>query len=140
MFHASLQVYRYLVSASEVAPIQLCSVYAAHGGEPTFTNCTPDFTGTLDYIFLSGSSLRAVSLLEVPGPESADVIGGLPNHHHPSDHLPIGADFSVLQSPWQNMYFIELKWMVENNIWHMLSPPNVISLIIYAHPNGVILT
>ncbi|THU69518.1 hypothetical protein C4D60_Mb08t15240 [Musa balbisiana] len=92
-------VYRYLVSASEVAPIQLRSLYAAHGGEPTFTNCTPDFTGTLDYIFLSGSHLRAVSLLEVPGPESADVIGGLPNHHHPSDHLPIGADFSVVQSP-----------------------------------------
>ncbi|URE23329.1 Endonuclease/Exonuclease/phosphatase family [Musa troglodytarum] len=93
------EVYRYLVSASEVAPIQLRSLYAAHGGEPTFTNCTPDFTGTLDYIFLSGSRLRAVSLLEMPGPESADVIGGLPNHHHPSDHLPIGADFSVLQSP-----------------------------------------
>ncbi|URE23331.1 Endonuclease/Exonuclease/phosphatase family [Musa troglodytarum] len=64
------EVYRYLVSASEVAPIQLRS-----------------------------SRLRAVSLLEMPGPESADVIGGLPNHHHPSDHLPIGADFSVLQSP-----------------------------------------
>ncbi|CAL9776632.1 unnamed protein product [Musa acuminata subsp. burmannicoides] len=93
------EVYRYLVSASEVAPFQLRSLYAAHGGEPTFTNCTPDFTGTLDYIFLSGSRLRAVSLLEVPGPESAAVIGGLPNHHHPSDHLPIGADFSVLQSP-----------------------------------------
>lgn len=96
------EVYRYLVSAnsdSEAPRIQLCSLYATNGGEPPFTNCTPDFTGTLDYIFLSDISyLKPVSLLEVPGPESADIIGGLPNHYHPSDHLPIGADFVVLQS------------------------------------------
>lgn len=96
------QVYQYLVSAnpdSEAPAIQLCSLYAANGGEPPFTNYTPDFTGTLDYIFLSDSGyLKPVSLLEVPGPESADIIGGLPNHHHPSDHLPIGADFVVLGS------------------------------------------
>nr|XP_029122984.1 carbon catabolite repressor protein 4 homolog 4 [Elaeis guineensis] len=96
------EVYQYLVSAnsdSEAPAIQLCSLYATNGGEPPFTNCTPDFTGTLDYIFLSDPGyLKPVSLLEVPGPQSADIIGGLPNHYHPSDHLPIGADFVVLGS------------------------------------------
>ncbi|XP_008797989.1 carbon catabolite repressor protein 4 homolog 4 isoform X2 [Phoenix dactylifera] len=96
------EVYKYLLGAnsdSEAPAIQLCSLYATNGGEPPFTNCTPDFTGTLDYIFLSDAGyLKPVSLLEVPGPESADIIGGLPNHYHPSDHLPIGADFVVLGS------------------------------------------
>ncbi|WOL09505.1 carbon catabolite repressor protein [Canna indica] len=88
------EVYQYLVLASE-----LCSLYATHGGgEPPFTNCTPGFTGTLDYIFLGGSRLKPVSILEVPGPKSPDIDGGLPNHYHPSDHLPIGADFLVLHS------------------------------------------
>lgn len=99
------EVYRYLVSADTTSdcpegfPIQLHSLYASNGGEPPFTNCTPGFTGTLDYIFISDtSSLKPISLLEVPGPESPDIIGGLPNHHHPSDHLPIGADFQILSS------------------------------------------
>jgi CCR4-NOT transcription complex subunit 6 len=98
MFH--IQVYNYLVSESsdtsnKVEPIKLFSLYGANGGEPEFTNCTPDFTGTLDYIFLScmNNRLKPVSLLHVPGPNSLDVAGGLPNHFHPSDHLPIGADF-----------------------------------------------
>ncbi|KAJ4953858.1 hypothetical protein NE237_030690 [Protea cynaroides] len=100
-------VYQFLISGnssampvpehSEAAPIPLCSVYAFIGREPPFTNCTPDFTNTLDYIFFSPSGgLRPVSFLELPGPESSDVIGGLPNFHHPSDHLPIGTDFEII--------------------------------------------
>ncbi|XP_052155907.1 carbon catabolite repressor protein 4 homolog 4-like [Oryza glaberrima] len=97
------KVYNYLVSANsdstDEAPIKLRSLYAANGGEPEFTNCTPGFTGTLDYIFLSdGSSVKPTSLLRIPRGDSADVQGGLPNFHHPSDHLPIGADFQVLGS------------------------------------------
>lgn len=97
------KVYNYLLSASSEStdepPIKLCSLYAANGGEPEFTNCTPGFTGTLDYIFLSdGSAIKPTSLLRVPRGGSADVEGGLPNFHHPSDHLPIGADFRVLGS------------------------------------------
>ncbi|KAF3335893.1 carbon catabolite repressor protein 4 4 isoform X1 [Carex littledalei] len=96
------QVYNYLVSqgsdaSNEVAPIKLSSLYGANGGEPEFTNCTPGFTGTLDYIFLSCNSnrLKPVSLLHVPGPDAPDAAGGLPNYFHPSDHLPIGADFEL---------------------------------------------
>ncbi|KAL5231274.1 hypothetical protein ABZP36_030050 [Zizania latifolia] len=97
------KVYNYLVSAGSEctgeAPMKLRSLYAANGGEPEFTNCTPGFTGTLDYIFLSdNSSIKPTSLLRLPRGDSADVQGGLPNFHHPSDHLPIGADFQVLSS------------------------------------------
>lgn len=103
------KVYQYLVSgytsssagspldeSSENLPVPLCSVYAVTGGEPPFTNCTPGFTNTLDYIFFCPCGhLKPVAILELPGPESPDLAGGLPNFLHPSDHLPIGADFKV---------------------------------------------
>ncbi|KAM3410231.1 hypothetical protein ACQJBY_002444 [Aegilops geniculata] len=97
------KVYNYLVSASsestDEALVKLRSLYAENGGEPEFTNCTPGFTGTLDYIFLSeGGSIKPTSLLRIPQGGSPDVEGCLPNFHHPSDHLPIGADFQVLSS------------------------------------------
>ncbi|KAL3651007.1 hypothetical protein CASFOL_007410 [Castilleja foliolosa] len=78
-------------------PIPLSSVYAYTKGEPEFTNCTPGFTGTLDYILFSPSrDIKPVSYLELPSSESSDMSGGLPNYFHPSDHLPIGAEFEVL--------------------------------------------
>ncbi|KAF9626750.1 hypothetical protein IFM89_038968 [Coptis chinensis] len=103
------QVYQYLVSGysssiphdnAEDLPIPLCSVYAYDTGkEPPFTNCTPMFTNTLDYIFFSPSEqLEPVAVLELPEPESSEVAGGLPNYHHPSDHLPIGAEFVIRAS------------------------------------------
>ncbi|XP_051151507.1 carbon catabolite repressor protein 4 homolog 4 isoform X2 [Andrographis paniculata] len=98
------KVYQYIVSgtsstepeATEDLPTPLSSVYKLIGGEPEFTNCTPGFTGTLDYIFFSPSGdIKPVSYLQLPGLESPEVSGGLPNYVHPSDHLPIGAEFDV---------------------------------------------
>ncbi|XP_021725537.1 carbon catabolite repressor protein 4 homolog 4-like isoform X2 [Chenopodium quinoa] len=100
------QVYNYLISGSsslestvecpDELPIPLSSVYACTRGEPAFTNCTPGFTGTLDYIFFSPSGcIQPVSFLELPDEDSPSVAGGLPNYQHPSDHLPIGAEFQV---------------------------------------------
>ncbi|XP_019234873.1 PREDICTED: carbon catabolite repressor protein 4 homolog 4 isoform X2 [Nicotiana attenuata] len=102
------QVYQCLISGSSLVgtlpessddmPIPLCSVYASTKGEPHFTNCTPGFTGTLDYILFSPSGdIKPVSYLELPEPEASDVQGGLPNYYHPSDHLPIGAEFEIVQ-------------------------------------------
>jgi len=98
-------VYSYLVSGNakptetieeEEAPVPLSSVYEVTRGEPKFTNCTPGFTNTLDYIFISPSDfIKPVSILQLPEPDSPDVVGFLPNHHHPSDHLPIGAEFEI---------------------------------------------
>ncbi|GAA0187464.1 mRNA polyadenylation factor [Lithospermum erythrorhizon] len=101
------QVYKYLVSGTSLGGpqeesyedlrIPLSSVYACTRGEPHFTNCTPGFTGTLDYILFSPEKdIKPVSLLELPESESFDVSGGLPNYQHPSDHLPIGAEFEVI--------------------------------------------
>ena len=100
------QVYQYLISGNsssassirclEELPLPLCSVHTFTRGEPPFTNCTPDFTDTLDYIFFSPSDyLKPVSILELPVLDSPDVTGGLPNYSHPSDHLPIGAEFEI---------------------------------------------
>lgn len=107
------EVYRYLTSgisessqgyssignepeASERSPIALHSLYSFIGGEPPFTNCTPGFTGTLDYILFSNPEhMQPVSFLKLPSAESPDIQGGLPNENHPSDHLPIGADFEI---------------------------------------------
>ncbi|KAI9083909.1 hypothetical protein K1719_034167 [Acacia pycnantha] len=101
-------VYQYLVSgdpsskpmpeSSEDAPIPLCSVYACTRGEPPFTNCTPGFTGTLDYIlFCPSHNIKPISFLELPDSSSPDVDGCLPNFSHPSDHLPIGAEFEIIK-------------------------------------------
>ncbi|KAH7429869.1 hypothetical protein KP509_09G069400 [Ceratopteris richardii] len=103
------QVYSYLISAegstmdnpgvslsmeqkSEKC-MPLYSLYASFKDEPDFTNFTPEFTGTIDYIFFSSFDIiKPSSLLVVPSAESEDLKGGLPNQSHPSDHLPIGAD------------------------------------------------
>lgn len=83
-------------SPAERAPLPLLSLYSEALSEHPNTNVTPGFTGTLDYIFFRPSnSLRFVNLLALPAPGSPDLEGGLPNNSHPSDHLPIGADFAV---------------------------------------------
>lgn len=100
------KVYEYLVSGSSSSaslaecldelPIPLCSVYGSTRGEPPFTNCTPDFTNTLDYIFfVPDDQIKPLSFLELPEANSPNVLGGLPNYYHPSDHLPIGAEFEI---------------------------------------------
>eukprot|EP00249_Psilotum_nudum_P005767 c19190_g1_i1 orf=281-1489(-) len=108
------KVYNYLTSGSEErllpnvsegidfnalperCPLALYSLYAFVKEEPVFTNFTPDFTGTLDYLFFSSlDHLRPKSVLELPLPSSPDICNGLPNYNHPSDHLPIGGDFSL---------------------------------------------
>ncbi|RLM99808.1 hypothetical protein C2845_PM06G22940 [Panicum miliaceum] len=68
------KVYNYLVPANiestDEAPIKLRSLYAANGGEPEFTNYTPGFTGTLDYIFLSNEQDSHLVGVEFHVPEA----------------------------------------------------------------------
>ncbi|XP_057448796.1 carbon catabolite repressor protein 4 homolog 4 isoform X2 [Lotus japonicus] len=82
----------------EKAPIPLCSAYASTRGEPPFTNYTPGFTGTLDHIlFCPSDHIKPISYLELPDSDATDIAGGLPNFSHPSDHLPIGAEFEIIK-------------------------------------------
>jgi endonuclease/exonuclease/phosphatase family metal-dependent hydrolase len=83
--------------APELAP--MTSLYAAvYGSEPAYTNnCVTQlgnsgenpFCDTLDYIF-ANTRVRAkgAELLPSEGP-------GLPNEHHPSDHLPVVVDVEI---------------------------------------------
>ncbi|KAH9567186.1 hypothetical protein CY35_03G017900 [Sphagnum magellanicum] len=78
------------------APLPLVSLYGHVQGVHPDTNVTPGFTGPIDYIFFYPSDcLQPRSLLALPLPGAPDIQGGLPNHTHPSDHLPIGADLAV---------------------------------------------
>ncbi|ORD93439.1 CCR4 [Enterospora canceri] len=67
---------------------------AYDGQEITFTNFTPTFKEVIDYIFYSdGLSLTSV-ISPVEDEYTAKTIG-LPNIHFPSDHILIGAKFTV---------------------------------------------
>lgn len=65
-------------------------VDAYNGQDLTFTNFTPTFRETIDYIFYE-SKLSLVSVLSPVEEEYAERCVGLPNIHFPSDHILIGA-------------------------------------------------
>jgi len=96
--------------------LELASAYAAvQGEEPAFTNYTPTFQGTLDYIWYSARHFRAVSCFAVPsegelfdaddssnplvhphGNKRGVPVRGLPNVQWPSDHLPMVAQLEFI--------------------------------------------
>lgn len=61
--------------------------------EPKFTNFTPDFKGTLDYIFYN-SKLKVSKNLETTKEEEIKTIG-LPNDFYPSDHISLYCEFNL---------------------------------------------
>lgn len=84
------------IDQSSKFPLPTVSLYAYADEEPPFTNYTVTFVGTLDYIlFVPSERLKPRTLLALPKPGALEVLGGLPNHNHPSDHLPIGCDFGL---------------------------------------------
>lgn len=75
-------------------PFSLKSSYAdVH--ELEFTNYTPNFIGTLDYIWYSTNTLQVVGLLGDVDKEYLQRVPGFPNYHFPSDHLALFAKFVV---------------------------------------------
>ena len=60
--------------------------------EPPFTTVTPDFTETIDYLFGAGVTVSRLH----PLPERDSMGEGLPMGPHPSDHLPLVADVSLV--------------------------------------------
>lgn len=59
--------------------------------ELPFTNFTPNFTESIDYIWYSRQGLKVKDLVGQVDPEYASHYVGFPNAHHPSDHVPIAA-------------------------------------------------
>ncbi|ADM12564.1 glucose-repressible alcohol dehydrogenase transcriptional effector [Encephalitozoon intestinalis ATCC 50506] len=69
-----------------------------------FTNFTPLFKDVIDYIFYD-SKVTLTSVLAPVEDEYAENIAGLPNMHFPSDHIFLGAKFTLpYRSPNQNSF------------------------------------
>ncbi|KAK3150579.1 hypothetical protein QOZ80_3AG0235020 [Eleusine coracana subsp. coracana] len=64
--------------------------------EPLFTNCTRDFTGTIDYIFYTADSLTVESLLELLDEDSLRKDTALPSPVWSSDHIALLAEFRCI--------------------------------------------
>jgi endonuclease/exonuclease/phosphatase family metal-dependent hydrolase len=74
-------------------PLRLSSAYGTIlGQEPLFTNFTPGFVGTLDYIF-GNDQLIATQVLRLPSEDAVRAEGFLPASTFPSDHLYLAAKF-----------------------------------------------
>ena len=74
------------------------SAYAnVQGAEPSYTNfpgIRQHFKETLDYVFYSPTSLAPTQVLPLPSSQESRV---LPSSSEPSDHLMIGASFSIVK-------------------------------------------
>ncbi|TVY16974.1 Glucose-repressible alcohol dehydrogenase transcriptional effector [Lachnellula arida] len=79
-------------------PFSLRSAYSALDKTPdqlAFTNCTPGFNDVIDHIWYSTNTLELASLLGGVDSEYMKTVPGFPNHHFPSDHLLLVAEFGV---------------------------------------------
>lgn len=73
-------------------------LYDAYQGQDLgFTNFTPTFRDTIDYIFF-GDNLMLTGVLSPIEEEYAESCVGLPNIHFPSDHIFIGARLGLKSS------------------------------------------
>lgn len=77
-------------------PFKLKSAYSTTA-ELSFTNYTPSFIGVIDYIWYSTNALQVRHLLGSVDEDYLRKVPGFPNHHFPSDHLALLAEFSVKQ-------------------------------------------
>ncbi|RDL41112.1 DNase I-like protein [Venustampulla echinocandica] len=79
-------------------PFSLRSAYSALDKTPdrlVFTNYTPTFRDVIDHIWYSTNTLELTGLLGGVDSEYMKTVPGFPNHHFPSDHLPLVAEFMV---------------------------------------------
>lgn len=75
-------------------PFNLKSSYSSIG-ELSFTNYTPGYVAAIDYIFYSTNALQVTALLGEVDKEYLQRVPGFPNHHFPSDHLALLAEFFI---------------------------------------------
>ena len=98
--HPEFGHYRYGIYSQQGLKhnIPLVSVYNHAGqGEPPFTNYTATYVGVLDYIYFAKDSLRPCGVLEHVSEQTITSQGyALPSPHFPSDHLPLLAEFELL--------------------------------------------
>ncbi len=73
---------------------------AAFGSEPTYTNYTAKFKGTLDYIYYSPNRLRIMAATSIPDENDIRQVAGegLPCACYPSDHILLCCDVAMIVS------------------------------------------
>lgn len=76
---------------------RLSSAYGQIGELP-FTNYTPTFSGTIDYIWYSSDRLSVTGLLGQVNQDYLTRQTGFPNAHFPSDHISLVAEMVFLPS------------------------------------------
>ncbi|MCO5588424.1 hypothetical protein L7F22_042380 [Adiantum nelumboides] len=64
-------------------------------GELPFTNYTPNFVGSIDYIWYNSNALAVTGLLGEVDRSYLNKVVGFPNAHFPSDHICILSEFRV---------------------------------------------
>jgi CCR4-NOT transcription complex subunit 6 len=74
---------------------RLASAYAPLGELP-FTNRTPGFTGTIDFVWYSLDRLAVCAVLGPVPQDYSDRIVGMPNVHFPSDHVSLCVELAFL--------------------------------------------
>ena len=77
--------------------LKLKNCYADYcdNGYPDFTRYSSEFKGVIDHIMIS-EGIAPISLGKVPSTEDFVGIFSIPNEIHPSDHLPLIAEFSKI--------------------------------------------
>jgi CCR4-NOT transcription complex subunit 6 len=79
-------------------PFSLRDAYAHLKNTPDeipFTNYTPGFCETIDYIWYTTNTLEIVDLLGPPNPDYLKRVPAFPSWHFPTDHLEIMAEFVI---------------------------------------------
>ncbi|ANB13720.1 CCR4-NOT core exoribonuclease subunit CCR4 [Sugiyamaella lignohabitans] len=87
------RVYGKITDEGTTHKLGLKSAYSEIGELP-FTNYTPNFVEVIDYIWYSTNSLSVGGLLGQIDPEYTKHFVAFPNPHHPSDHIPLAAQFN----------------------------------------------
>jgi CCR4-NOT transcription complex subunit 6 len=87
-----------------VHSLDLASAMAtALGEEPSFTNYTKNFRGTLDYMWYTPSRLKVLAVSNIPDESEVIQYGeALPNVCYPSDHLLLCCDLLLTASSGNN--------------------------------------
>lgn len=74
---------------------RLASTYASTGAEPSFTNYTSEFVGTLDYIWYTHDTLMVTAVASPIDVATAKARVALPSPHFPSDHISLVAEYCL---------------------------------------------
>ena len=95
-YHKDFAGYSYgeLTSMGFSAPYYLTSAYEGTNEDANFTIYTPNFKGTVDYVWYNPVAMQATRVLGPADDEYTKKVPGFPCQHFPSDHIKLAAEFA----------------------------------------------